>query len=524
MKKYILILILVMVFSSCQHEGGTDLKVKDGTIINNITIISANDEKVDSLLGFVVIDGEKIIYANKKKPLLSGNFKEINGEGKFLIPGLMDSHVHLANTAGFNGQLKNKYPELVDAYFEQLPKSYLYHGFTTLVDVNNYYPELVARIKKSPLHPDIFTCGNQVQVMNDFEMEMQESSLESRYQSPFLHDKYNTKVSFPDSIDLSKHSSEMIISRNSSQQGVGVKIVYEDEASGMKVTWAKPSAAIISDLVVEAQNKNLPVLLHAPSLEGHQFGLKTGVSVFAHGLWNWTDNFEEEFNNLELTKEHQDVLVEIAHKQLGYQLTFRAITGEEDLIKNNFLLDEHLKNIYPKDYLNVLRSEEGNWGRDKILGRADFLKKTNPPFYMAMKGNHTNDKEMWPDLYDLYKSRLNTVAKFLSEQDANFILGSDTPAMNMFTNPPGYNGFLEMKHMFEAGISLETIFKAATHNNAKAFHLETLYGGVEKGKKANLLILNSNPLKNINAYNDIETVIIAGKLIPREELSATNNN
>jgi len=98
MKKYILILILVMVFSSCQHEGGTDLKVKDGTIINNITIISANDEKVDSLLGFVVIDGEKIIYANKKKPLLSGNFKEINGEGKFLIPGLMDSHVHLANT------------------------------------------------------------------------------------------------------------------------------------------------------------------------------------------------------------------------------------------------------------------------------------------------------------------------------------------------------------------------------------------------------------------------------------------
>jgi len=48
--------------------------------------------------------------------------------------------------------------------------------------------------------------------MNDFEMEMQESSLESRYQSPFLHDKYNTKVSFPDSIDLSNHSPEMIIS------------------------------------------------------------------------------------------------------------------------------------------------------------------------------------------------------------------------------------------------------------------------------------------------------------------------
>ena len=94
--------------------------------------------------------------------------------------------------------------------------------------------------------------------------------------------------------------------------------------------------------------------------------------------------------------------------------------------------------------------------------------------------------------------------------------------MNMFTNPPGYNGFLEMKHMFDAGISLEKIFRAATYNNAKAFHLEGSYGGVEKGKKANLLILKTNPLKKVTAYNDIEYVIIGGKLIPRKELSATN--
>jgi len=80
-----------------------------------------------------------------------------------------------------------------------------------------------------------------------------------------------------------------------------------------------------------------------------------------------------------------------------------------------------------------------------------------------------------------------------------------------------------MKHMFDAGISLEKILRAATFNNAKAFHLESLYGGVERGKKANLLILKSNPLVNINAYNEIEIVIISGKLIPREKLSATNN-
>ncbi len=516
-KVYIL-LIVAMSCLSCTAQDN-----EKNTLISDITIISTSFGNVTSTIGYVLIKGDKIKYVGNEKPKVSDNLVEINGTGKFLIPGLIDSHVHLANTAGFNGKLKNKYPELVDAYFEQLPKSYLYQGFTTLVDVNNYYPELVTKIKNSPYHPDIFTCGNQVKVMNDFEMEMQESSLESRYQSSFLHDKYNKGISFPDSINLNEHTPKRIIDDIKAQNGIGVKIVYEDEASGLQVSWAKPSKDIISDLVKEAQKQNIPVLMHAPSIEGHQMGLNAGIQIFAHGLWNWTDNFGEELNNLVLTEEHKEVLQEIAQKQLGYQLTFRAITGEQDLISKKMISDDHLKHIYPKRYLEILKSEEGDWGRKKILGRSDFLKRTNPSAYNAMKGNHVNDKDMWPALYILYKSRLNIVSKFLAERDANFIFGSDTPAMNMFTNPPGYNGFLEMKHMFEAGISLDAIFKAATFNNAKAFHLETLYGGVEKGKKANLLILKSNPLKNINAYNNIETVIIGGELIPREEFSATNN-
>ncbi len=276
------LLLVLLVSISCKREGS--LEVKDGTVFNNITIISANDKKVDNLLGYVVIDNDKIVYADSLKPRLSGNYKEINGEGKFIISGLMDSHVHLANTAGFNGRLKNKYQELLGAYFEQLPRSYLYHGFTTLVDVNNYAPQLIEEIKNSPLHPDIYTCGNQVQVMDDFMMEMEEYAPETRFQFQFLHDTYNTDIVFPDSIDLAEHTPEKIVAEIRAQDGVGVKLAYEDEASGLKVSWAKPSREIISDLVLESQRQNIPVLLHAPSLEGHQVGLEAGVEIFAHGL------------------------------------------------------------------------------------------------------------------------------------------------------------------------------------------------------------------------------------------------
>ena len=192
------------------------------------------------------------------------------------------------------------------------------------------------------------------------------------------------------------------------------------------------------------------------------------------------------------------------------------------MILRNFDSNKHLEKVYPKSLLDILKFEEVDWGREKILGRGDFLKRTNLPFYNALKSNYNSEELMWKAVYDLYKSRLNVVAKFLSDNNANFILGSDTPAMNMVTKPPGYNGYLEMIHMYEASIALETIFRAATFNNAKVFHLESFYGGVEKDKIANLLILRSNPLSSITAYNNIELVIIGGRIVQREKLSATN--
>ena len=51
-------------------------------------------------------------------------------------------------------------------------------------------------------------------------------------------------------------------------------------------------------------------------------------------------------------------------------------------------------------------------------------------------------------------------------------------------------------------------------------HLEREIGSIEKGKRAHLLLLGANPLENVEAYNTIETVFLAGKAIPREGLAA----
>ncbi len=75
---------------------------------------------------------------------------------------------------------------------------------------------------------------------------------------------------------------------------------------------------------------------------------------------------------------------------------------------------------------------------------------------------------------------------------------------------PGLNGYLEMRAWASAGIPLETIFRAETVDNAKAFGLAEQLGTIELGKRAGLLLLAENPLSDVSAYDTIEVVIVGG--------------
>ena len=519
----IIIFVSLIVIIGCKSTNPT-FNVNNGLHVENVTIVSTNKEGIiEKYNGHVLIDNETILYSGTQKPIVTGNLKNINGKGKFIIPGLIDSHVHLANVAGMTWQHQRKHPELAKSYFAQLPKSYLYYGYTTLIDVNNYAPDIVNKIKNDSIRPDIYTCGSQIQVMNDFMMEMEELPLKNRLEYPFLFDKYNENIQIPDSINLELHSPKTIVSNITGiQQGIGAKIVYEDESSGFPQSWELPSLNLMIDLVEQTNKAEIPVLMHATSYDAQKFGLEAGIDIFAHSMWNWYNN-PEQFLDTEFTQAHQEILKEIATRKIGYQLTFRAIQGEVDLMEGGFLSDPALADVFLKVYLKWMNSEEANWGKQKILNRAKIVKAINPTLFNFLRPQFESDEALFRGIQQVLSTRMNTVAKFLSDHNANLLFGTDGVAMNMSTNPPGYNGFLEMQHWVDAGISLEQLFKAATFNNAKAFHIDNKYGTIEKGKTANLLLLNDNPLQNISAYNQINSVIVRGKEYPRNVLSANQN-
>jgi imidazolonepropionase-like amidohydrolase len=516
----ILPFILLLSLSGCSITP--IFNVNKGLLVENAIIISTNDEgRIKKFTGYVLVENDTIVYSGVEKPRITGTLKTINGIGKYIIPGLIDSHVHLANVAGMKWSQQKANPKLVNSYLTQLPKSFLYYGYTTLIDLNNYAPDVLEKINDQLIKPDIYNCGQQIQVMNDFMMIMEELPIKDRLAYPFLFDKYNKNVKIPDSINLELHSPISIVNNIiNKQQGVGAKIAYEDESSGFPQFWELPSLNLLKDLKKETQKAGIPIIMHAPSYEGHKLGVNAGIDIFAHSMWNWHKT-PEQFLDTEFTQTYKNLLKEIAAKRIGYQLTYRTIQGEVDLLKGDFTTNPSLTKVLPKDYLEWINTEQGKWGKQQILNRANIVKAINPTLYSHLRQQFESDEAMFKHIQQVLITRMNLVAKYLSDNYANLLFGTDNGAMNMVTNPPGYNGFLEMKHWYEAGITLEKIFIAATFNNAKAFNMNDRYGTIEKGKIANLVLLNENPLKSISAYDQINSVIIHGKVYSRDTLSAS---
>src|SRR5580693_8156993 len=72
----------------------------DGTWITDVSIISP--EKLDHIeKGSVLIENGRIVRVERRKGAKKpSGATVVSGEGQFLIPGLIDSHVHLASIPG----------------------------------------------------------------------------------------------------------------------------------------------------------------------------------------------------------------------------------------------------------------------------------------------------------------------------------------------------------------------------------------------------------------------------------------
>tara|TARA_B100000676_G_C18045857_1_gene827876 strand:- start:1297 stop:2130 length:834 start_codon:yes stop_codon:yes gene_type:complete len=116
-------------------------------------------------------------------------------------------------------------------------------------------------------------------------------------------------------------------------------------------------------------------------------------------------------------------------------------------------------------------------------------------------------KQPIDESYKNYEKWSFNIVNLFNKHKVKIIAGTDTP-IGFLT--PGYSLHKELQLLVEAGLTPIDALKAATIIPAKFFNLEKEIGTIDVGKKADLLILNSNPLINISNTADIQTVITKG--------------
>lgn len=117
----------------------------------------------------------------------------------------------------------------------------------------------------------------------------------------------------------------------------------------------------------------------------------------------------------------------------------------------------------------------------------------------------------------LLRKSMNIVAE-MQKAGVKILAGTDAPAPYVF---PGFALHDELQLLVEAGLTPLEALQAATKNPAEFLHIAKDSGTVEKGKYSDLLLLDANPLDDIRNTRRIRAVILQGKLLDRASLDAS---
>jgi imidazolonepropionase-like amidohydrolase len=118
-----------------------------------------------------------------------------------------------------------------------------------------------------------------------------------------------------------------------------------------------------------------------------------------------------------------------------------------------------------------------------------------------------------------FLSLRRTLLKTLADSGARLLMGTDSPQM---FNVPGFALHREIALMQEAGLTPWQVLESGTRNvaeyAAKDLRLDGKFGTVAVGNRADLLLLDANPLADARNVSKRAGVMVRGRWLPASEL------
>ncbi|MBB6108138.1 Imidazolonepropionase [Mucilaginibacter lappiensis] len=443
------------------------------TYIKNVTLVDVTQNKL--LPGrTVAITGDIISGIYPATVKIPGNATVINGEGKFLIPGLTDSHVHFFQSGGLYARpdvaVLQKYKSYesemawTHQHMEDFLRRYTKAGITTVIDPGatfNYLAQRDSFANKS-YAPTIYMAGP---LLTTYEPEV--------YKNLKNDEPFNLFSNTTEATDL--------LAKQLPHRPDFIKIWYIVLGKN-KEEEAKKYQPAIKAIIDEAHKNHLRVAIHATERLTAQLAVESGCDYLVHEV----DDEVVSTDFINLLKKNKVVLCPTLIVVDDYFDTFTQ--------KKNFSYEELIQ------------------ANPEQLGSISDLKH----FADTALTNHYKTARAARMRYIATTDSIRMI-NLKKMTDAGVIIAAGTDAGNIGTQHAS-SLFTELKAMQQAGMSNWQIIQSATINGAKAMGKEKEFGSIEKGKKADLVLLNANPAEQLENLQEISLVINKGHVIAPDTL------
>ena len=407
----------------------------------------------------VLVRGDRIVDVANTENCSTGRPEEavrIDGKGKFLIPGLWDMHVHMVFGDWFPHGKEVTLP------------LFIANGITGVRDM-----------------------GGELEVLHQWRKEISAGTLIGPrivMSGPMLD---GPQPRFPSSIAIKTPEDGRRAVDDLKKRG----------ADFIKLQSLIPRDAVFA-IADEAKKQGITFVGHVPDSVRASEMSNAGQKSFEHliGIFEGSSPLEDQF--IKGTKTESQFLSTYDPKRAE---ALFALLAKNQTWQCPTLVWERGGNLIDEtDFAHDLRV------------------KYVPAYWKDVTWKRFTDQVEHDFNTDDLATRKRFVAKELEVVSAMhktgipFLAGTDTPpGVYIF---PGFSLHEELQRFVAAGFTPLEALQTATLNPAKFLGMEDRLGTIEKGKLADVVLLDANPLEDISNTQKIAAVIVNGRYLSRAEL------
>ena len=442
--KYLTYLFLTLV--ACTTPPSEEAISPSATVITNVNVVDVRNGQIAESQ-YVVIDSGRVVQRLDTIESLADGVTTIDGQDKFLMPGLAEMHAHIPS------------PEQGQDYIENTLFLYLVNGVTTVRGMLGH-----------PLH-----------------LELREQAANHQLLSPRI---------FTSSPSLNGNTVQ-------TPEEARTKVTaYQQDGYDFLKLHPGIQLDVFNEIVKTANEVGIPFAGHVPVAVGIRHALESKYASIDH-----VDGFLEG-----LVPSSAGVAPD-ENGFFGYNFTELADTSTvEELVS---MAKQHRVWVVPTQSLF------DRWFSPEAaeqLAQAPEMKYVPKALlndWVSSKQNLVSQEGYDSAQWAQFNNIRNQLIYRLHQNGQGLLLGSDAPQV---FNVPGFSIHHELQAMLRAGLTPPEALRIGTLQPAQFFNQEGAFGEVIVGASADLVLLNANPLEDLENLKNPVGVMVRGKWLSREEM------